>query len=153
MTEQNTTTTYEWDDEIDPKESDFIILKPGDYDFEVVSFERQYYDGSEKLPPCKMAILQLRIDTPDGPATTFHRLYLASSQNGLITAFFGAIGLHEKGDKKLKMEWNKVTGARGRAKFGVRTYNGNEYNEVKRFYYKDDAPAAPGTSGSYDSWN
>ncbi|MDR1272337.1 MAG: DUF669 domain-containing protein [Clostridiales Family XIII bacterium] len=151
MTEQNT-NVYDWDEEIDANDNDFVILKPGDYDFTVVSFERQYYDGSEKLPPCKMVILQIRVETSDGPATAFHRLYLAPSQNGLITSFFGAIGLHKKGDEKLKMDWDHVAGATGRAKFGVRQYNGNEYNEVKRFYYKDAAPATSG-SGVYDSWN
>ena len=31
------------------------------------------------------------------------------------------------------MNWSAVTGARGRAKVGKRTYNGNTYNEIKRF--------------------
>ena len=29
------------------------------------------------------------------------------------------------------MEWNKVVGRTGRCKVGIRTYQGNEYNEIK----------------------
>ena len=31
------------------------------------------------------------------------------------------------------MNWNAVPGAHGRCKIGTRVYNGNQYNEVKKF--------------------
>lgn len=49
-----------WDDEIS-RESDFTIIPEGDYDFTVTGFERGRYDGSEKLPPCNMAIVTLAV--------------------------------------------------------------------------------------------
>ena len=42
----------DWDDEIE-RESDFVLLPEGDYDFTVTGFERARHEGSEKLPPWK----------------------------------------------------------------------------------------------------
>lgn len=44
------------------------------------------------------------------------------------------------------MDWNKVTGACGRAKIGIHTYknqNGEERksNDVKKFYPKEEGPS------------
>jgi hypothetical protein len=49
---------YSWDDQIE-KDSEFILLPEGDYDFEVMSFERGRHAGSDKLPPCNKAILAI----------------------------------------------------------------------------------------------
>ena len=35
------------------------------------------------------------------------------------------------------MNWNLVPGARGKCKVGVKNYNGNDYNEIKKFYPSD----------------
>ena len=65
-----------WDDEIS-RESDFTIIPEGDYNFTVTGFERGRYDGSEKLPPCNMAIVSLAVTLPDGSTATLkHRLFL-----------------------------------------------------------------------------
>ena len=36
------------------------------------------------------------------------------------------------------MDWNKIIGTRGVCKVGIRTYNGNQYNEIKSMYYPED---------------
>gem|GEM_PF-6484051 len=41
------------------------------------------------------------------------------------------------------MNWNAVSGARGRAKIGIREYQGKKYNEVTRFLEPGAAPTAP----------
>ena len=51
----------EWDDSIE-KDSDYVILPEGDYEFVVESVERARHPGSEKLPSCNKAIVKLRID-------------------------------------------------------------------------------------------
>ena len=52
--------------------------------------------------------------------------------------------------EKLKMNWNEVVGARGRAKIGHREYNGNIYNDIKRFYAPDEsAPKKSFTPGKF----
>ena len=35
--------------------------------------------------------------------------------------------------KKATMNWNAVTGSGGRAKIGIKTYEGKQYNEIKKF--------------------
>ena len=55
----------------------------------------------------------------------------------MLSAFFGAIGQKKKGSK-LQMDWNTIIGTRGVCKVGIRTYNGNQYNEIKAMYYPED---------------
>lgn len=127
----------QWDDTIE-KESDFILLQEGDYDFMVESFERVRHNGSEKIPPCNKAVLKLRIDSPKGTAYITHNLYLHTSREWLLSAFFTSIGQKKKGEP-LRMNWNQVPGSTGRAKVGIHTYNEKEYNEIRMFYPKEYA--------------
>lgn len=129
---------FGWDDEIEKDSSDFILLPEGDYDFTVESFERGRHNGSEKLPPCNKAILKLRIETPEGAALVNHNLFLHTKTEGIISAFFTAIGQKKKGEK-IKMNWNAVIGAKGRCKIGIHEWTGDDGekrqgNQVKKFY-------------------
>lgn len=135
---------YDWNDEIE-KESDFVLLPAGDYDFTVKGFERARYEGSDKLPPCNKAIVSIEIDSPEGTATIKHNLYLHSKCEGLLSAFFIGIGQKKHGEK-LRMNWNSVIGAKGRCKVGIHTWKNKDgddmqSNEIKRFYDPADAPA------------
>ena len=51
-----------WNDVIENDSPEFVILPDGDYNFEVVDFERGRHNGSEKLPPCNKAIVHIRIE-------------------------------------------------------------------------------------------
>lgn len=128
---------FGWDDVIQ-KDSEFIILPEGDYDFKVESFERERFNGSEKMPPCNVAIVKIRIDDTATGQSAFvnHRLMLHSRCEWSLSEFFAGIGQKKKGEQ-LKMNWQMVPGSTGRCKLGIRTYNGNEYNEIKKFYPKD----------------
>lgn len=137
---------FGWDDEIQYDGPDYVTLPEGDYDFEVLSFERERYAGGPKIPPCNMAVLKLKIEGPQGVSTFSHRLYLHSKMEGLLCAFFTAIGQRKHGERS-KMNWNTVTGAKGRAKITVRSWRndkGDEFtsNQVKHFYDPDDAPSS-----------
>lgn len=137
---------YGWDDTIENDGPDFILLPPGDYDFEVTDFERARHGGSDKLPACNKAVVHIKIAGTAGTSTVRHQLFLHSKTEGLLCNFFTAIGQRRKGEK-FTMNWNAVVGSRGRCKLGIRTYDGKEYNEIKRFYEPSDtgtaAPAAP----------
>jgi hypothetical protein len=122
-----------WDDSIENDGQEFVVLPEGDYDFEVFDFERSRFNGSDKLPACNMAIVHIKIQGKEGTSIIKHRLYLHSITEGLLCAFFTAIGQRKHGEK-MGMNWNKVIGARGRAKVGIREYDGKQYNEIKRFY-------------------
>lgn len=130
-----------WDDEIQKDSPDFVLLPAGEYDFEVTSFERARYAGGDKLPPCNQAKLKLRIETPDGVTTVSNNLFLHSRTEGLLSAFFNCIGQKKHGEK-VQMNWGQVVGAKGRAKIGIRIYDGKEFNEVKDFLDPVDAPSA-----------
>lgn len=136
---------YDWDDEI-VKDSDFTLIPEGDYNFTVVAFERGRHEGSNKLPPCNKAIVTLRIALPDGSTQELkHNLFLHSKCEGLLSAFFTAIGQKRKGEP-LRMNWGAVIGSTGRCKITIRTWQ-NSYgedmqsNEVKKFYPPEDNAA------------
>ena len=143
----NNTEGYElgWDSTIENDSPDFIILPDGDYDFEVIEFERARHAGSEKLPPCNKSIVHIKIVTDEGMNIIRHNLFLHSITEGMLCAFFTAIGQRQKGEK-IRMNWNAVVGAKGRCRVGIRKWtadNGEERtsNEIKRFY--EPAEKAP----------
>lgn len=126
----------DWDDEIEV-ENDYTVLPAGKYDFEVVNLERSSYAGSEKLPPCKMAIVTFRIKAEDGKvATVFERFYLVKRLEGMLSAMFKACGLKNKGEKTA-MRWNELVGCTGRCAVKVDEYNGKEQNRISTFYAKE----------------
>lgn len=127
----------DWDDEVS-RESDFIILPEGDYDFVVESYERGRHNGSDKLPPCNKAIVTLAIDAPEGHVTIKHNLFLHQNTETMLSEFFLSIGLKKKG-VPFRMNWTLVPGSKGRLKLGIRTYKNSDgedrtINTVKRFY-------------------
>lgn len=135
---------FGWDDLIENDMPEFVLLSEGDYDFEITSFERARHGGSEKLPPCNKAIVHIKINGQEGSTTIKHNLFLHSITEGMLCAFFTGIGQRKKGEK-LTMNWNKVVGAKGRAKVGIKKWVSNEgkevtMNEIKRFYEPAEKP-------------
>ena len=140
----------EWDDTIE-KDSAFVLLPEGDYDFTVKSFERGRYEPgpNAKLPPSKQATLTLEVTDGVQTATVTHRLFLHSRCEGMLCEFFLAIGLRKHGEP-LKMNWPAVPGAKGRCKIGIRKWTNSKTgeemqgNEVKRFLEPVDTSFTPG---------
>lgn len=133
-----------WEDIIENDSPDFVVLPEGDYDFEVTEFERARHPGSDKLPPCNKAIVHLKIQGASGISIIKHNLFLHSITEGMLCAFFTAIGQRKRGEK-VTMNWNKVVGSRGRAKVSIKKWTndkGNEleFNEIKKFYELEDKP-------------
>lgn len=133
-----------WDGTIEHDGAEFVILPEGDYDFEVVDFERARHGGSEKLPPCNKAIVHIKVDAPQGSTTIKHNLFLHTITEGMLCAFFTGIGQRKKGEK-LTMNWNKVVGSQGRAKIVIRKWTNDEgremtFNEIKKFYEPVEKP-------------
>ena len=127
-----------WDDVIS-KETDFILLPEGDYDFKVSKIERKRYapGPNAKLPPCNMVEITMVIESDKGSAHIFDNLYLHTRTEGMLSAFFLSIG-HKKKGEELKMDWNKVVGACGRATIEINEYVSStgetrQNNRIKRF--------------------
>lgn len=127
-----------WDEEISKESDEFILLPEGDYNFVVSDFERARHAGSAKLPPCNKAIITLKIEAAEGTAYIKHNLFLHTKTEGMLSAFFIAIGQKKHGEP-LRMNWSSVIGSKGRCKVGVREWTGNDgevrkSNEIKKFY-------------------
>lgn len=121
---------FDWNDCIE-HDSEFTLLPEGEYDFSVESFERGRHLGSEKLPPCNKAILSLRVfDATGNTAKITHNLFLHSKCEGILCAFFTAIGQRKHGEQ-LRMNWNEVVGKRGRCKIYVDKYTNKQGREVQ----------------------
>ncbi len=144
----------DWDDTIEKDYSEFVPLPEGDYSFTVEDFERGRHNGSEKLPPCNKAVLKIRIENEEREVVLTHNLFLHTNMEGRLSEFFSAIGQKKKGER-LRMNWNQVTGATGRLKLGIRTRvsekdgKTRKYNEIKRFYPKEDTGAPKFTPGTF----
>ncbi len=132
---------FSWDDEIEKDGGEYPLLPEGDYNFTVKSFQRGRHSGSKKLPPCNKAELTITIWGENESVDVKHNLFLHSKVEGMLSAFFTAIGQKKHGEK-LKMNWNAVVGATGKCHVYVDKYtgkNGVEYtsNKIKKFYAPD----------------
>ena len=120
----------EWDAYIE-KESEFVLLPEGDYDFTVTSFEKGWFDGSAKIEACNKAILALTINAPGRGSTIGKENILRSDKvEWKLCEFFRCIGQKQHGTG-VKMNWNKVQGAKGRAHLVINEYTGNDGNNYK----------------------
>ncbi|GAB6722776.1 hypothetical protein BOVMAS33_17820 [Streptococcus uberis] len=147
MTDFNTNNfdrEFGWDDVIEKDSSGFVQLTPGDYQFTVTNFERARHTPKSqdaKLPACNKAIITVEIETTEGIAILTHNLFLHSSTEGMLSAFFGAIGQKKHGEP-LKMNWNTVVGAKGVARInkrkGTGQYADKEYDNIKSMIYADE---------------
>ena len=132
-----------WDHEITQDEMQSVLLPEGDYPFMVVNLEKARYTPKQggKLPACNKAILTLRLTLPDGQTADLrYNLFLHSSQEWKLGAFFYAIGQKRKGEP-LRMNWATVIGSTGRCHVKQRTYNGNTSCEIDRFHEPSAVPA------------
>lgn len=137
-----------WDDVISSEGNEYILLPDGDYEFIVESYEKSRFNGSEKMPPCNQAIIKLRFETSSGRVTINHYFLLYSTFKRKIFEFFECIGLAKKGEE-LRMNWPRVPGARGRCQIGKKNYNNKEYNEVKKFYPREEVKTGTYTPGQF----
>lgn len=139
-----------WDDEIEVTENEFELVPDGDYEFEVLSVERGYFNGSAKMAACPVAKVQVRLLDDERGAHLFERFMLSSKVSWKISDFFKCIGMRRVDagkDEKLKMDWTGAVGRRGVLTVGTREYNGKTYNEVKKWH--KPAQAAQQASAAY----
>lgn len=126
-----------WDDSVE-KGTSFITLPEGDYDFTIESFERGRFNGSDKAPACPRAELKVRVDTTEGICIMNESLLLYDKMQWKLAEFFLSIGAEEV-DGRVKMNWNIVPRATGRATIEVRPDKNDpskKYNHVKKFLPK-----------------
>lgn len=137
----NNNAVMDWNDVIEDDGQEFVLLEEGDYNFRVTNFERGHFPGSAKLPACNKATLTLEVDTREGCAYVKHDLLLCRNLEWRISSFFRCIGQKKHGER-LVMDWNKVVGSQGRARFKPRNYTNRDgeqkqTNDLDRFYDYD----------------
>ena len=143
---------YDWGDVIENDGPSYTLLPEGEYPFEVVSFERKRFAGSAKLPPCNQAELTLSIDGGAlGRTTVYHSLFLHTKTEGLLCAFFTAIGQRKRGEK-LAMDWRKVIGAKGRCQLIIDKWTGRDGQERESNRVKAFVEPAPGAQPKAAGW-
>jgi hypothetical protein len=142
-----------WNDTIENDGGEWVLLPAGEYPFRVTAFERKRYNPKPgaKLPACNMASVKLDVGDEENSTTIEHNLYLYSTQEGLLCAFFRAIGARKHGEKVV-MDWSKVVGATGRCVLKVETWTGrdgkeHESNKIARFLDPIEGAEAPKTDG------
>lgn len=143
MTTNNFEREFDWNDEI-VSDGGFVELEPGDYVFTVKGYDRQRHTPNPqnpgKLPACNKAVVSIEIETANGVATLKHNLFLHSQTEGMLSAFFGAIGQKKHGEP-LKMNWNAITGAKGVCRVakrdGTGRYEGQKFDEIRSMIYAD----------------
>lgn len=144
-----TTVGYEfdWDGEI-KNENSFTLLPEGKYPFVVKSVERAHYDGSAKIPSCKMVLLEVEVDGgSNGKTTITERMYLHSIMEGKLCSFFTSIGKRKHGEA-FRMDWQGSVGCRGLCKLEINEYTGKDgttkkNNRIKSFLEPEKPEPAP----------
>lgn len=125
-------------------DNSFEVLPDGDYHFTVTSHDVGY-STSDKMPPntqkitCNLEIPYMK----DGSimyVTVKNNLNVYSKGFFAIRQFGECIGLYpEKGKAAANLE--DMDGKTGICSINTREYNGNEYNNVAKFYAPSKAPA------------
>ena len=127
----------DWDEEITGSdEKEYTVLEPGEYDYEVVAFDRGRFDGSAKMRPCPIAKLELKCSDGEQKSIVFVNLFLNEKSKWKLEEFFKSCGLLDPSTSSkdsYKMPWSKVMGACGRCRIKNREYNDNTYNDVAKF--------------------
>lgn len=127
-----------WEDTISQDSQEFVRLEPGDYDFTIDHVDRSRSQGSDKLPPCAMAVVYFNIHAEGNPQIR-ENFILHSRLEWKLSQLFGSVGLKKKGDE-LKMNWNALPGLTGRCKVSLDADKNDpekKYNHIKELYYKE----------------
>ncbi len=129
---------FSWDgDMISNDGSEYILLAPGDYDFTIEKFERSRSNGSDKLPPCNMAVVYFTVHSPQGDVTVRENYLLHTRMEWKLSELFCGAGLKKKGES-CPLNFNALPGRSGRLRIkneqGTGKNAGNTYNRIDKLY-------------------
>ena len=143
---ENFDREFDWNDTIE-KDSSFVELPEGDYDFVIDHYERGRSQGSDKIPASNMAIVFFNIRSDDGyEATIRENFILHSKLEWKLSELFCSVGLKKKGEA-LKMNWNALPGLSGRAHVTLdpdKKDPTKKYNHISKLYPKEPKKFEPG---------
>lgn len=129
----------DWDDEIE-KESSFVELPPGDYDFVIDHIEKGMHNGSDKIPACKKVTVYFNILSADGQTAQIRQDYILwSTLEWKISELFLGVGLKKQGER-VRMVWESLAGCTGRCEVTLdqdKKDPSKKYNHIKKLYPKE----------------
>ena len=131
---------FDWDDEIEVSDNEFELIPDGDYNATVIAVERMQHNGSEKMSPCPIANIKVRLD--NGRILS-DRIFLNSKSSWKIAQFFIAVGMRNPSatkEERLRMDWMGAIGRTCTIKVGTHEYKNKTYNEISE-WVKPEAPA------------
>ena len=138
---------YDWNDTI-KNDNKFVELEPGDYDFVIDHYDRARSQGSEKMPPCNMAIVYFNVKSPDGTSVSIRENFILHSRlEWKLSELFCSVGLKQKGEE-LKMKWDALPGMTGRCQVSLDPDTkdpSKKYNHIKKLYPKEGKKYQTGT--------
>lgn len=126
---------YSWDGDTISKDDEFILLEPGDYPFTIEKFERSRSQGSEKMPPCNMAVVYFTVHSNQGDVTVKENYLLHSKFEWKLSQLFTSVGLKKKGEP-CPLNFTALPGRTGTVRIknepGTGQYAGSMFNRVDR---------------------
>lgn len=135
---------FEWDGEIEVSDNEFELIPDGDYRATVIAVERMQHNGSEKMSPCPIANVKVRLD--NGRILS-DRIFLNSKSSWKIAQFFIAVGMRNPSapkEERLRMDWMGAIGRTCTVKVGTHEYKNKTYNEISEWVKPEaTAPVAP----------
>ena len=147
MADNNLGQGLGWEDDAQVQESEFVLLDPGVYDYQVVAFERGRFDGSKQMAACNVAKLTLHCTNGIQTGNVFVNLMLNTKVLWRVSQFFKSCGLipadAHQGDNFSMALFNQVMGRTGKVKLKHRTWQDKTYNDVDEFLKPELAPVAP----------
>lgn len=146
MAEFEKSKALDWDTEIilTPER---VTFDAGTYDFIVIDFARERFDGDEKYNACPVAKLTLKVRNPQTEEETvvYDRIRMTEKMKWKLEQFGRSIGCVDDG--KLRIPWERVCGMYGKVSLSVReyTYQGEERttNDVERYIAKKAQKPTP----------
>ena len=143
---ENFDREFDWNDTIE-KDSSFVELPEGDYDFVIDHYERGRSQGSDKIPASNMAIVFFNIRSDDEQEATIRENFILHSKlEWKLSELFCSVGLKKKGEA-LKMNWNALPGLSGRAHVTLdpdKKDPTKKYNHISKLYPKEPKKFEPG---------
>lgn len=132
-----------WEDDLDVSAA-AQKLAEGLATFEVARVARSRFEGSEKIAPCPMAVLTLRVRDREGQVADLERNVLLNTRMAwLIGDLMRSVRLLGEGSGTIKSSmWNQLEGRKGVCEVvTVTSGRGTTYSAVERFVHGDEAKA------------
>ena len=141
MNFNNQNQEFDWNAAIEDDSEGFKLLETGDRNAVISWIDRGRYNGSERIPPCNMATITLRIQENGEIYELQTRLYICKKMEWKLSEFFRGIGRKKHGER-LVMNWDGLIGLPVRVRVVKKDIPGRDgekktVNEVTKFYDYD----------------